>query len=178
MKTTFLAVFLLCAASAFAQGTIRFDWVDNYYGTGGPIQASLTLDASVMQHPNSDIWPRSDPGAVTAPITGLTVTTPDISWPPYTAEALWPPSTDHNGQPYGNYFDASGNLHLFVLGNISIVAEVGGAWITEYHPGAQSGQPLYSSYGYWKETIVPEPSAAALLGLGLLGLYVKKAASR
>ena len=172
-----LAAFLLCAASAFGQGTVTFDWVDNYYGTGGPIQASLVLDASVV-HPNSEFWPRSDPGAVYAPITGLTVTTPDLSLPPYIEVAEWPPNTDWDGLPYGNYFDSSGNLHLFVTGRLNIVATAYYAAIYELYPGAGSGPELYSSSGYWKETIVPEPSAAALLGLGLLGLYVKKAANR
>ena len=170
-----LAAFLLCTASAFAQGKIRFDWVESswwdgekWHPPGAPIfQASLTLDASLV-YPNSVFWPGSgDPDVPPACATGLTVTSPDQSWPD---GALWanqcPP-----GDPFYSHFNEAGWLDLYVSGvRLWVRSDIIGESDT-------SGKTLYISTGSWRETIVPEPSTAAVLGLGLLALYMKRAAN-
>jgi hypothetical protein len=174
MKPTFLAAFLLCTASAFAQGTIRFDWVDSYNRPGSsPFQASFTLDASVV-HPNSEPWPRSDPGNDHALTSGITITSPDHTF--VNPLATWPPGS------LGTHFDSSGRLYLNLDGEdgdfrVGVFLDPdnwgGKTMIESWSPGGV----YYEALGTWQQTVIPEPSCAALLGLGLLALYVKRAAS-
>jgi hypothetical protein len=180
MKTEFKSLILaglLCAASSsvFAQGTIRFDWVDSYNGAGGPFQASFTLDASVV-HPNSEPWPRSDPGNTYARTSGITITSPDHTF--VNPLAIWPPGSE------GTYFDSSGQLHLHLAGDdgdfsigvyLNPYSNLGRTIIDEIETGHGV---TYEAYGTWQQTVIPEPSSFALLGLGLLALCMKRAANR
>ena len=135
-----------------------------------------------MVHPNSEPWPRSDLGNNYALTTGVTITSPDHTW--VNPSALWPGAVDDAGLPLGSYFDTSGQLHLHLIayaGDLSI-----GVFLSPYNWGGsalieelETGHgTIYGAFGRWQETVVPEPSCAALLGLGLLALYVKRAANR
>ena len=179
LKSLILAGALCASTTAFAQGTVRFDWVEGNRvapSSDQIFQGTIILDASVV-YPGSEPWPRSDPGNFYAYTTGITITSPDSTF--LNPGALWPPSPE-----LGNYFDSSGLLHLCLEG---FAYDVGrrrleavsapaftSASIVEYDDN--NNKILYSSGGYWKETVIPEPSAFALLGLGLLGRYIKRAA--
>jgi hypothetical protein len=77
------------------------------------------------------------------------------------------------GSPlYSHFATGAGWLELNVRGDRIWVMD---HQIEEYDT---SGNVLYAEQGHWQETIVPEPSTFALLSLGLLGLYMKKAANR
>jgi hypothetical protein len=169
---TLLLTLALSAASALAQGKVKFDWV----GTtrqGGPIQASLVLDASLV-YPGSVFWPGADePEGDRGPsgeATGLIVTTPDHSWPQ--DGLLISYCNPFAGEIGYSHFDASGQLILSVSGRLGSQESALQVWNNTI-----SDQNNYST-GYWQETIVPEPSTFTLFGLGLLALYMKKAASR
>ena len=163
-----LAAFLLCAASAFAQGTIRFDLGDSTF------HATLTLDAALV-HPNSELWP-SDGYTVAA--TGLTVTSPDHAWADDGAiRTVWGifSGFDADGKLHVNTYASAGasaaGRELLINGGIGGYAEM-------KEIDSTTRQLLYYASGPWQVTIVPEPSTFALLGLGLLALYMKRAANR
>ena len=165
-----LAAFLLCAASAFAQGTIRFDLGNSTF------HATLTLDASLV-YPNSIFWPGCD-GEIPVAETGLTVTSPDYTWADGTISSY---PTESGDLGY-SHIDENGTLHLFGISEaggreLLINGSIGG-YAEMKEVDNTTRHLLYYTSGPWQETIVPEPSAAALLGLGLLALYMKRAANR
>ena len=164
-----LAAFMLCAASAFAQGTIRFDLGDSTF------HATLTLDASLV-YPNSVFWPGAD-GPIPVAATGLTVTSPDYTWADGSISSqevipgmLGYSHIDENGQLHLNAYSYVGGRELLISGSIGGYAEMDEVDSTTRHL-------LYSGGGPWQVTIVPEPSTFALLGVGLLALYMKRAAN-
>ena len=190
MKTKLKALLLtgaLCASTtAFAQGTVRFDLVEAWGGTS--CHGSLTLDASVV-HPNSAFWPGADPnidhnfngsGAY-----GLSITTPYGTWSDRdliavtTMPGLSPDVMSH--------FDENGKLVLFVKSwddSAGVRCEV---WARPWDASREGYDVSIFNYdashnqiGGWGGKFVqaPEPSSAALLGLGLMALYVKRAANR
>ena len=180
MKTELKSLILagaLCASTttALAQGTVEFDWVGDDHEMAGTIhakfQGSLTLDASLV-YPNSVPWPGADQPWPPVPATGFNIAGPDGH--------LWPrdgglTSELRTPSDFYSHFDSAGNLILYVYS--------GGDGISTprlgIHDGGifqQNDGVVYHQFGYWVQA--PEPSAFALLGLGLLGLFMKKATSR
>jgi len=158
-----LLAFALSASSTFAQGKVEFDWV----GSKHLFQASLVMDGSLV-YPNSVFWPDADQPWTSQPVwaTGLSVRGPNgASWPDGSLVSTpCPPGDD-----FYSHFDGMGFLRVYVEGGNSFsMADYGAvAWIDGVS---------YSEGGYWVQA--PEPSAAALIGLGLLALYMKRATSR
>jgi hypothetical protein len=161
-KTLLLAL-ALSASSAFAQGKVEFDWV----GSQNLFQASLVMDNSLV-YPGSVFWPGADQPWTPLPViaTGLNVTGPNgSSWPDGTLTSnLAPPGNDMY-----SHFDGWGILRVYAWGGSFHFGDVGAS--------AEINGVSYYEAGYWVKA-VPEPSAAALLGLGVLALYMKRAASR
>jgi hypothetical protein len=170
---------LLSAVSAYGQGKFEFDWVatDQYSGmpkyiTGAEIlfHASFIVDASLTQ-PLPGTYSFLYPSGLSSNVT-MTVTSPDHSWP-QDGTLLAP--TGVAGTP-SFYFDSTGIPQVCVFGYLGGSLALG-AWTTHMQESV-GNTLLYQESGYWQATPIPEPSIFALIGLGLLGLIVKRAAGR
>jgi hypothetical protein len=168
MKTEFKSLILaglLCAATsaAFAQGKIQFTW----HGDQNLFQASFQVWDYQMA-PNSNF----EPGLFDETFT---ITAPDVYLPPGSCLGT-------GGDPFHNGFDQNGNLTLGAGGPYPQTGT--GYWATASvnfvsEGGSGEGGPKnFWEYGHWTWAPIPEPSTLSLLGLGLLALCMKKAASR
>jgi hypothetical protein len=156
------AAFLLCAASAFAQGTIRFDW----HGDHNLFQASFQVYDYQMAPGGNFEGPDWSSGKYQDALFDrtFTITGPYFNFVPGTCYGT-------GGDPIHNGFDINRNLM------IGVNARNG-----DYDASASSNvvgegyldQSLWE-YGYWTWAPIPEPSAFSLFGLGLLAMYMKKA---
>ena len=159
---------LLCAASAFAQGIIQFDW----QGDQNLYQASF----QVNQADYALGWPFS--AYNTSPPMlfqqTLAVTTPDRVFGPGNCDGASctevGPEFWHNVTIYCDERGFNDMICLVPAGTYDRAA------IYEYPRGGLP--PIRSETGAWIVSVVPEPSAFALLGLGLLGLCMRRATSR
>jgi len=144
----------LAASSAHAQGKIGYTW--NGYGpdTGeAPRQpalftASFDLPAGQTLH-----WPDNFDYFFSG--QNLTITSPDHTWPGATGELTAYAQNFWIVDPNFGYLTIT-PTQLVEHGNTGIIWE----------------------NGYWNPTVIPEPSCAMLLGLGLLALSRKKATGR
>jgi hypothetical protein len=174
MKTELKSLFLvgaLCASTAaFAQGVLEYEW----HGDSGIFQGSFRVHDNVTDFSTDPLYPQS-----------FTVTS-----------SQFPTLTNgwyYGSAPVGFFFNGiiSGTgVEVNVLptdvkkGDVVIAMQSGATGIDGAAHATESWIGLgrfASEYfakenGYW--AVVPEPSAFALLGLGLLGLYMKKATSR
>jgi hypothetical protein len=175
-RRTLLLALALSATSAFAQGRVEFDWVGTTdYGV--PLQnpyfhGSLILDAS-MVYPGSVFWPGADqyPGATT---TGMTITSPDHSW---SASVYGDGRLDGLYSPWAPSFDLCSHFDQYGHLVLRVYADDGSLRASQDIRGfGEIGGGVHIEQGRWVQA--PEPSVFALLGLGLLGLYVKRAACR
>jgi hypothetical protein len=189
MKLKFLlAAFLLCAASALAQGKIQFTW------HGDQSQANFDVDSSVVlvppdpgPNPETTLWHYADNVDFDTTPSGytqnMTVTTPYGVFSSFQGWHL--AGVFANGIRSGEFIlDAidfssqrgQGYIAVIGAGGGNIEAGTGHGWI-DIEPLAMN--TVIAGYdGYWSWPLAPEPSTFALLGLGLLGLYMKRAANR
>jgi hypothetical protein len=188
-----LAAFLLCTASAFAQGKIQFDW----HGDQNLFQASFQIDASSVLVPPCPplteiwhyAWESRDVNFESDPLffANFTISNPYATFNSF--GRLQGPGGLYNG--FAPDPDDR-RLRLAVgardMDWEAVVCSIRGhtavnGFISDTSIVVQdraSGE-TYTETGYWTwpaASAVPEPSAFALLGLGLLGLYMKKAANR
>jgi hypothetical protein len=180
LRSLILAGALCASTTAFAQGKVEFDWKgtdDRGIPLQNPyFQGSLIIDASLV-YPNSVFWPGADqwPGAAA---TGMTITSPDHSWSGDGGlDGLASPWTLSPGGC--SRFDQFGILVLYVWAND------GSLFVGQSSSGSDEIRQFYMDGGALNVRVepgrwvqAPEPSAFVMLGLGLLGLYMKKAASR
>jgi hypothetical protein len=157
MKILLLALFLPVAS--FAQGTFLFTW----HGQSNYFQASFILTVAEMQ-----------PGATfSSPEFTNSVHVDSLSGINYNA-------TD-DASLFGGGVNPWGFHITFVDFNRGIEVIVGagepprGAMAGSIEERPMSGPELYFETGYWTYTAIPEPSVAALSGLGLLMLKKSKA---
>jgi hypothetical protein len=165
-----LAAFLLCAASTFAQGKIQFDW----QGDQNLFQASFQVNAADYALG----WPFSPYNASPPALMQqtLTITTPDHVFGSPTLYFLFATETEPQFWHGVTLTFADGFPNWIALApNGSVVAGKAPGIIAEHPPG---GANVWQELGTWNISVVPEPSCAALLGLGVLALYMKRAASR
>ena len=172
LKSLLLAGALCASTTAFAQGIIQFDW----QGDQNLYQASFQVNATDYALG----WPYSpyntEPPALMNQT--LTVTTPDHVFGPVKTDPTFgclgwtetPPEFWHRVTlTYGE--DRNPTL-------ISLVAIGTGNRAEIYERPEGSGPMIRGETGTWIISVVPEPSCAALLGLGLLGLCMRRATSR
>jgi len=148
MKILLLALFLPLAS--FAQGTFLFTWHgdSNFFQASFQITMDETLPGSVF---NSSLWTNSI--QITS-LDGLT----------YRASNQFPaPHISGCFEPLGfTYILADQNTESSLY--VTVVPGQGAA-INEISnlPNGRHGE-----YGFWDYEVIPEPSVAALSGLGLL----------
>ena len=156
-----LGAFLLCTASAFAQGKIQFNW----HGDDNVLQASFQTTAEEAA------WPYGLQ-SIDTPLMQqtLTITSPDHVYPAGSLDVNLSPNLNTMFL-YEEAFPTRGILFGYSPGGQWVIGEVpygkdgiGSGWITR-------------ESGHWESHVVPEPSCAALLGLGLLALCMKRATS-
>ncbi len=173
MRTNLKSLLLasaLCAStatSAHAQGKL-FTWYN--YGPPHNFQASF----QVTDEEYAVGWPYNPSLYSTDyPVTPHMVSTFSFSAPDYTSGPSlqlcgYPETTPENYPRIGPEFnDATYNRALYVKSDAIVYS------ITT--PGIES---TIRQDGWWIVTTIPEPSAFALFGLGLLALCMKRAASR
>jgi hypothetical protein len=151
MKKLFLTLTLALAAfAAKSQGVLQYDW----HGDSGIFQGSFQVHDGVTDFTTDPTYWQS-----------FTVTSSQF---PTLTNSYWQP-TELAGATH--HFNGVNDGDLII--GMQTWTSYGGlsAWSTGI--GFNSTAP---ESGHW--ALVPEPSCAALLGLGLLGLYVKRAASR
>jgi hypothetical protein len=156
MKTEFKSLILagaLCASTTtFAQGVLEYDW----HGDSGIYQGSFKVHEGVMDFTTDPLYYQS-----------FTVTS--SAYPALTNVSLsQPPPQD--GGPWFNGIQ-NGELRVAMFTYQTSYGPFS-AWESQINFANRNG----IEYGRW--ALVPEPSAFALLGLGLLGLYMKRATSR
>ncbi len=154
-----LMALLAAATSSFAQGIIQFDW----QGDQNLFQASF----QVTEAEYALGWPYGTSAPSTLMCQTLTVTAPDHIYGPGLLCLGWTETTPDNWHRvcvcYGDP-DQTFPGRIYLSSDPVSIGEDGSVVATES--------------GSWSSFVVPEPSCAALLGLGLLGLYMKRATSR
>ena len=180
LKSIALTV-LLATASAHAQGKL-FTWynygqphnfqasfqvTDAEYALGWPYYPGLYPPPSGWSPPPG--WNPTDPQPfVPNIVNSFSFSAPDYTSSPSLQLRWFPETTPDNYPNIGPEFtDATYNRELYITSSKIVYS------ITT--PGQES---TIEQNGWWQVTIIPEPSACALLGVGLLALYIKKAASR
>ena len=155
-KPLFAASMLCASTSAFAQGIIQFDW----HGDDNVFQASFQTTVAAWPY-GFDVYPYNP----ILPQQTLAITSPDRVWLAGSLEN-WGTSPEKSSIFFSD--DQSPARVIVFIGSVGQVG-IGEA--------IYNGPSLFHEYGHWESHVVPEPSAFALLGLGLLGLYMKKATS-
>ena len=160
---------LLATASAHAQGVIQFDW----HGDQNLFQASFQVYDYQMVPGSNFEGPDWSSGKYQDALFDrtATITAPDAYFAPGTCYGT-------GGTPMHNGLDLNGNLMLG-FGAPNPWNGIGfAATATEDSMGEMWQSGTLRETGHWTWAPIPEPTAFALFGLGLLALYMKKAASR
>jgi hypothetical protein len=146
-----IALALFCAKASLAQGTMLFTWhgQNNYFQASFEVTEAETLPGSIF---NSSLWTNS---IEVSSLDGLTYRATDQFPAPYIG--------GHFGPPLSLTFiladqNTESSLHVAVVPGQ-------GAAIFENSPlpNGHNGEQ-----GFWSYATIPEPSVAALSGLGLL----------
>ena len=159
MKTWKLILFVvLFTKQAYGQGTMLFTWhgQNNYFQASFQITMDETLPGSIF---NSSLWTNSI--QVTS-LDGLTYRASDQKPAPYIAGRFGPPLSF-------TYILAIQDLESSIT--VAVVPGQGAA-ISENSPLPNGHN---AEQGFWSYEVIPEPSVAALSGLGLLMLKKSKA---
>ena len=157
----FLAAFLLCTASAFAQGVIQFNWQSDQ----NLFQASF----QVTQAEYALGWPYGTGSPSELMEQTLTVSAPDHVFGPGLVCVGWTETTADNWHRVTIcYEDPAFPSRVIFLDPGGIISEC----------TSVVGPPVAAELGSWSPSVVPEPSCAALFALGLLAMYAKKATSQ
>jgi hypothetical protein len=145
-----LLAILILPVCAFAQGTFLFQW----HGQSNFFQASFELTASEMQ-----------PGAVfNSPLFYSSIEVTSLDGIVYHGT---PPDNFATGD-YMSGFELAFHLNDFAHG-MELSAGASGSGMTGVmHEKPFSGGDLYFETGYWTYSEIPEPSVAALSGIGVL----------
>jgi hypothetical protein len=168
----YLFAALLAAASAHAQGIIQFTWHgeqnlfqasfqvwDYQVPVSGPFPVNFEGPDFSMGYYQDSLFDRT-----------FTITAPDAYFPPGTCYGT-------GGSPLHNGFDEAGHLILGVHSPEPFSQVPHFASASQGYIGDGINQSwTYGESGHWSWAPIPEPSAFALLGLGLLALYMKKTA--
>jgi hypothetical protein len=157
MKGLFLALFLPVAS--FAQGTFQFTW----HGNSNHFQASFILTAAEMQSGAGFSSPDFTNSIQADSLSGISYNLKDN--PNFILGGVNPWSWEIA------LFDFNRGTEIFLNGGEP--PRGGMAGTIEEKP--MSGSDLFFERGFWTVTEIPEPSVAALSGLGLLMLKKSKA---
>jgi hypothetical protein len=188
MKQILRAVVLavaLSTSSVFAQGKIQFTW----HGDQNLFQASFDIDSSVLLLPpnGEESWHYAQNVDFDNEESGLyqsfTITTAPLGtfygFDPYAPAGVFA-SGVRNGElildVWGHDPNPGDNIYLLAWASRGQIRDGTSPGGFEIYNIGEVVTPLVSERGYWSWPLAPEPSSFALLGLGLLGLCVRKAA--
>jgi len=151
-----IALGLLCANAALAQGTMLFTWrgQNNYFQASFQCTMDETLPGSIF---NSSLWTNS---IQVSSLDGLTYRASDQKPAPYIAGSFGPPLSF-------TYIFADQNTESSIH---VVVVPFQGAAIYENSPLPNGHN---AEQGFWSYEMIPEPSTATLFILGAGALAIK-----